>query len=269
MGALASFYNKIPVCHVEAGLRTQDLFLPFPEEGNRRLISVVSRFHFTPTQLATQTLIEEGYSKESVLLTGNTGIDALLLMTQLISNKEVKIPSQIEKIIGLENLVLVTCHRRETFGAPLVEVCQAIAQLADTRTDLNFVFPLHPNPNVLKIVESALGGRTNIHLTPALPYSQLVSILENARVIITDSGGIQEEGPTLGKRTIVLRTLTERSEAVQQGMAIMVGTNKEKIIEAILSELSKSDKNVNPRTTLFGDGYASERIIKIIEENFV
>lgn len=268
MGALASFYNKVPVCHVEAGLRTQDLFMPFPEEANRRLISVIASLHFTPTEISTRELLSEGHPKSSVQQTGNTGIDALLYMEKSINEGIVQFPKSITSIASLENLVLVTCHRRETFGDPLLEVCEAIAYLADTNKELNFVFPLHPNPNVIEVVKTKLSGRSNVHLVAAVPYSQLVLILSKARVIITDSGGIQEEAPSLGKRTIVLRTVTERTDAVINGMATMVGTNKEKIINAVIGEMQKEDHNVSTRSKLFGDGNASERIMRSIEDKF-
>jgi UDP-N-acetylglucosamine 2-epimerase (non-hydrolysing) len=268
MGALASFYNQVPVCHVEAGLRTENLYLPFPEEANRRLISVISKLHFSPTLLSTKTLLSEGYSEFDVIQTGNTGIDALISMKESILENKINFPKEILKISALENLILLTCHRRETFGKPIREVCDAIASLAESNKELNFIFPVHPNPNVLNVVKTRLGNHTNIHLTPPIPYSQLVLLLLKARVIITDSGGIQEEAPTLGKRTIVLRNLTERSEAVDNGMASMVGTDKTRIIEAVMRELSQNDGNLNLGTSIFGTGNASEIIVRSLEAEF-
>jgi UDP-N-acetylglucosamine 2-epimerase (non-hydrolysing) len=268
MGALASFYNKVPVCHVEAGLRTEDLFMPFPEEANRRLISVITSVHFTPTPAASKKLQNEGYASETIVETGNTGIDALLSMVKSVEDGSTVLPDSIRNLSNLMNLVLITCHRRETFGAPLLEVCESISSMAEARRDLNFVFPLHPNPNVKGVVEGELRGYENVHLIDALPYSQFVFLLSKARVIITDSGGIQEEAPSLGKRTIVLRNVTERSEAVENGFATMVGTSKEKIIKAVYEELNKADDNINLSSNIFGIGLASERIVNEIETKF-
>jgi UDP-N-acetylglucosamine 2-epimerase (non-hydrolysing) len=266
MGALSSFYNHVPVAHVEAGLRTDDLQLPFPEEANRRLISVISQFHFTPTQSATQTLIREGHKQEGIIQTGNTGVDALLQTNSKILKGEIVIPAKAREISTLTNIVLVTCHRRETFGRPLQDICEAILALAVDLPELNFVFPVHPNPNVREAVERCLSGIKNIFLLPPLPYSHFVSLLANARVVITDSGGVQEEAPSLGKRTIVLRDLTERTEAVESGMAKMVGTNKGLIVKAVKEELQMKDQNKNSNSEIFGDGSASSRIIETLEK---
>jgi UDP-N-acetylglucosamine 2-epimerase (non-hydrolysing) len=268
MGALASFYNKVPVCHVEAGLRTEDLFMPFPEEANRRLISVITSVHFTPTSVASNKLKREGYAPETIVETGNTGIDALLSTVKSVEDGSTVLSDSIRSLSNLTNLVLITCHRRETFGAPLLEVCESISSMAKARSDLNFVFPLHPNPNVKSVVEGKLRGYENVKLIDALPYSQFVYLLSKARVIITDSGGIQEEAPSLGKRTVVLRNVTERSEAVENGFATMVGTSKEKIMEAVNEELNKDDDNINLSTKIFGTGKASVRIVDVIETKF-
>jgi UDP-N-acetylglucosamine 2-epimerase (non-hydrolysing) len=267
MGALASFYNRIPVGHVEAGLRTASIDLPFPEEANRRLISVLATFHFTPTLSATKILLKEGYETSRIIQTGNTGVDALLDVNHKIENNTLKLPIEIESFQDLQNLVLVTCHRRETFGQPLEEICEAISILSNQRPDLNIIFPVHPNPNVRTTVEEKLKSNPNVRLLHPLPYSHFVALLASARVIVTDSGGVQEEAPSLGKRTIVLRDITERSEAVDSGMATMVGANKELIISAVLKELEQSDNNQVARSKVFGEGNASELIVQTLEKH--
>jgi UDP-N-acetylglucosamine 2-epimerase (non-hydrolysing) len=229
---------------------------------------VITSVHFTPTPAASKKLQNEGYASETIVETGNTGIDALLSMVKSVEDGSTVLPDSIRNLSNLMNLVLITCHRRETFGAPLLEVCESISSMAEARRDLNFVFPLHPNPNVKGVVEGELRGYENVHLIDALPYSQFVFLLSKARVIITDSGGIQEEAPSLGKRTIVLRNVTERSEAVENGFATMVGTSKEKIIKAVYEELNKADDNINLSSNIFGIGLASERIVNEIETKF-
>ena len=268
MGALGSFYNRIPVGHVEAGLRTSTIDLPFPEEANRRLISVLATFHFTPTLNATEILLKEGYETSRIIQTGNTGVDALLDIKQKLENKTLRLPKDIESLQNLPNLVLVTCHRRETFGKPLEEICEAITFLSDQRPDLNIIFPVHPNPNVRKTVEEKLKLNPKVRLLHPLPYSHFVALLSKARVIITDSGGVQEEAPSLGKRTIVLRDITERSEAIDNGMATMVGANKRLIINAVLKELEQTDNNQIAQSKVFGYGNASELIVQTLEKYF-
>ncbi len=266
MGALASFYNRIPIGHVEAGLRTASIDLPFPEEANRRLISVLSTFHFTPTLSATNILLQEGYETSRIIQTGNTGVDALFDVNHKIENNTLKLPKEIKSLQDLQNLVLVTCHRRETFGRPLEEICEAISFLSNQRPDINIIFPVHPNPNVRMTVEEMLNSNPNVRLLHPLPYSHFVALLASARVIITDSGGVQEEAPSLGKRTIVLRDITERSEAVDCGMAMMVGANKELIISAVLKELEQTDNNQVAKSKVFGEGNASELIVQTLEK---
>lgn len=266
MGALSSFYNRVPLGHVEAGLRTASIDLPFPEEANRRLISVLATFHFTPTLGATEILLKEGFEKSRIIQTGNTGVDALLDLNQKIENNTLELPEEIKSLRSLPNLVLVTCHRRETFGQPLEEICEAIAFLSNLRPDLNIIFPVHPNPNVRATVEEKLKSNPKVRLLRPLPYSHFVAILVKARVIITDSGGVQEEAPSLGKRTIVLRDVTERSEAVNSGMATMVGANKELIITAVLKELEQKDNNQVAKSKVFGEGNASELIVQTLEK---
>ena len=268
MGAVGSFYNRIPVGHVEAGLRTENLMAPFPEEANRRLISVVTNFHFTPTNLATASLLKEGVANEAIQQTGNTGVDALLDTHESLIRNPSLVPENIKKYGSLPNLVLVTCHRRETFGDPLRNIFSAISELAIQNPQLNFVFPIHPNPNVRRMVEEGLKELDNVHLLQSLPYSQFVFLLAKARVIITDSGGVQEEAPSLGKRTIVLRELTERSEAVASGMAVTVGSDKQKIIKAVMDEISKLDNNESAGKLVFGDGSASSKIAAFLEQEF-
>ncbi|MEB3343407.1 non-hydrolyzing UDP-N-acetylglucosamine 2-epimerase [Okeania sp.] len=262
--SLAAFYQKIPVGHVEAGLRTNDLFNPYPEEANRRLISQIAQLHFAPTNLAMENLQKSGVIGE-IHQTGNTVIDALL--------KVAKSQPQCQ-INGLDwikyRVILATVHRRENWGEPLEKIAQAFLQILDKFPDTALVLPLHKNPTVREPLKAILGNHPRVFLEEPFDYSQLVGAMQNSYLILTDSGGLQEEAPSLGKPVLVLRETTERPEAIMAGTAKLVGTNTNNIVTAageLLSDISKYKEMamaVNP----FGDGYASERIIKIVKSYF-
>lgn len=271
--AIASFYEKVPVGHVEAGLRTSTLYSPFPEEGNRRLTSVVTTFHFAPTALAKKALIREGVEEEKVFLTGNTVIDAL----HLILNQAV--PEQARALLDLagtngnkagRKVILVTAHRRENFGERLKSICQGLRMLVERNPDVVFIYPVHLNPNVYDTVHRMLDGVERIILTDPVEYAVLAHLMRAAYLVLTDSGGIQEEAPSLGKPVLVMRTETERPEGIQAGTAKLVGPDGDRIVaeaERLLrdeAEYKKMAKAVNP----YGDGKAAKRIVDVLVNHF-
>lgn len=265
VAALESFYRQIPLGHIEAGLRTESKMEPFPEEVNRRLISVLANLHFAPTKEASRCLSQEGVAPECVHVTGNTGIDTLIETSKKLSSGATSTYFNTSGYTNYEKLVLVTCHRRESFGKPILQILDAISISAENHPDVKFIFPVHPNPNVQKIVNDQLGNVQNIDLIEPLNYLDLVDLLNRVELIVTDSGGLQEEAPSLGKRTIVMRDVTERPEAIEAGYSELVGTSSEKIIDAINRNLSKPQPNLEP-STLFGDGKSSERIINLVSK---
>lgn len=267
--ALAAFYRKIPVVHIEAGLRSGDMHAPFPEEMNRVVASRLSHYHFCPTEGARQNLIKEGIS-ERVYVVGNTVIDALLMGIEKVdSQPDEPMTDRFPNIDFRKKIVLVTCHRRENFGAPFEDICDALLTIADRFTDdVQLVYPVHLNPNVRDVAHRTL-LRPNIALIAPLDYPDLIWMMNRSNVILTDSGGIQEEAPSLGKPVLVLREVTERMEGVTAGTAILVGSSKEKIIaettrlltdETYYSEIATA---VNP----YGDGATSERILSVLRGN--
>ncbi len=263
--ALASFYLRIPVAHVEAGLRTYDPYHPFPEEINRRLISQVSSLHFAPTTRAAENLRNEGIPRRSVFLTGNTVVDALLYMKPKIASRQLPV-----KLTPGSRLVLVTAHRRESFGEPLTRICQALLQLQQKFADIEIIYPVHPNPNVRKTVYSLLAKKPRIHLIRPLPYLDLLALMARAYLILTDSGGIQEEAPSFHKPVLVLRKVTERPEGIEAGVARLVGTETEKIVAAA-SRLLRDPRAYQKMTTAanpYGDGRASKRICRYLRRYF-
>jgi len=210
VGALAAFYQKVPVGHVEAGLRTDNRYRPFPEEVNRRITTVVSSLHFAPTERARDNLLREGVAAADVFVTGNTAIDALLHVAERDAGGPIPdVPDLVED----RPLVLVTAHRRESHGPPLSRICAAVRHLAIRNPGAGFVVPVHPNPRVRGVMSEALSGLPNLHVVPPLPYESFVRLMKRARVLLTDSGGLQEEGPGLGKPVLVMREETERPEA--------------------------------------------------------
>ena len=263
VGALAGFYNKIPVGHIEAGLRTYDKFQPFPEEINRKLTTVLADIHFAPTKSAAENLKKEGIPSSQIFVTGNTVIDALLEVV----GQNYKFKSPLKEIINNNcKLILVTTHRRENFGKPLKNICLALNEITQEFEDVQILFSVHPNPKVRNVVLNVLHNNKKIHLFPPLDYVTFAHLMAKAYLILTDSGGIQEEAPSLGKPVLVLRNKTERLEAIEAGTVKLVGTNVKKIIEETSkllkdeSEYNKMAKAVNP----YGDGKAAERIFNII-----
>ena len=250
--SLAGFYHKIPVAHVEAGLRTFDRYSPFPEEMNRKLIGAIAELHFAPTQSAKKNLALEGITN-NVWVTGNTGVDALRITLDTLPQKSAENQKQI----------LVTCHRRENHGEPLVEICDAILTLVKKFPELKIVFPVHLNPNVQKVVHEKLGQNNRIQLTAPMNYTDFASAMRDSYLLLTDSGGVQEEAPYLQKPIFVLRESTERPEGVEAGVSILVGSDSKKIVESVSRALTDEtyyrsfQKSSNP----YGDGFASARIL--------
>lgn len=270
--ALAAFYNRIPIGHVEAGLRTGDIFSPWPEEANRKLTGTLTQMHFAPTQTAKQNLLAEGVKNEAIIVTGNTVIDAL----KMAQSRILKDPSLItgfDKDFSFldagKKLILVTGHRRENFGAGFQNICAALAKLA-ARKDCEILYPVHLNPNVKGPVEQLLGERSNIHLIPPQGYAKFVYLMDRSHIILTDSGGIQEEAPSLGKPVLVMRNTTERPEAVDAGTVKLVGTDSDEIYGntcELLENHSLYEKMSNAHNP-YGDGRASQRIVEAIVESF-
>lgn len=274
--ALAAFYQKIPVAHVEAGLRTGDRYSPWPEEINRRLNSALATAHFAPTERSRLNLVAESVSSDQISVTGNTGIDALLQAAKILDEDAGKSDAVIRDLVasGLtflsaerraKDVVIVTAHRRENFGAGIESICRSIVALAERYPQLKFVFPVHPNPEVTEPVDHIIraAGLANIFLIEPLDYFPFAYLLKDARLVVSDSGGIQEEAVSLGKRLVVLRDTTERVELVGQPNVWIVGTDQRLIIEAV-------DKALNQTTDckpldIFGDGRASQRIVNALE----
>jgi UDP-N-acetylglucosamine 2-epimerase (non-hydrolysing) len=270
VAALAAFYRQVKVGHVEAGLRTGDKHQPFPEEINRRIAGTLADLHFAPTELSRQNLLHEGVEDWRIAVTGNPDIDAL----QQISKMEE--PPEVNKWLkewgitdGKARLVLITAHRREAFGAPIEAICAGLKELAlHYSRAVQFIYPVHLNPNIQEPVYRLLGNIPNIHLLPPLDYLPLVHLMKAATIVLTDSGGIQEEATGLGKPTLVLRDKTERPEGVEAGVLKLVGTNKENIVNQARELLDDEQAYAvmahaaNP----FGDGHAAEHIVKALME---
>ena len=267
--ALAAFYRRIPVGHVEAGLRTGDFAAPYPEEMNRTLTDSLADLHFAPTEEARRNLRREGAPDERIVVTGNTVIDALLMVTAMLRDDQ-DLSAKARAPFGFldpgRRLILVTGHRRENFGDGFERICEALAHLA-RRDDIQIVYPVHPNPNVGEPVHRILGPEPRIHLIEPVDYLSFVYLMERAHLVITDSGGIQEEAPSLGKPVLVMRDVTERPEAVNAGTVVLVGTDKSAITGECERLLDDEDayeamsRIANP----FGDGRASGRIVKEIQ----
>jgi len=259
--SLACFYRKIPFGHVEAGLRTRDRFDPFPEEMNRTLISQLASFHFAPTQGAVDHLLSEGIKKDLIYLTGNTCIDALGYV--FANEKGVKVDEGIDRS---KKLILVTTHRRENWGDKLEQICEAIKQLADRNEGVQIVLPIHPNPNVRGTILSKLGGHPRILLVEPLSYEKFVILMKRAYLILSDSGGVQEEAPSLGTPVLILRETTERPEACEVGAAHLVGTKAGEIVAAAQELLDDPRKRqaMVVKESPFGDGRAASRIVEVI-----
>ena len=267
-GALAAFYQKIRIGHVEAGLRTNNKYYPFPEEVNRHLTSVLADLHFAPTRKSCENLLSEGVKREDIFICGNTVIDSLLLMIK--ENYKFREPLLENKKILEKRIILVTMHRRENWGEPLRETCQAINKIIDEFSDTCVIFPLHKNPEIRRNVKEILQNKKDIFLLDTLDYDDMVNLMSKSYIILTDSGGIQEESPSLGKPVLVLRDETERPEAVEAGVVKLIGTNKERVYSEVKTLLSNRDKYVKMSKSInpYGDGKASERIVKKILYNF-
>ena len=275
--ALSAFYRRIPVAHVEAGLRTWDKFSPFPEEINRVLATRLADLHFAPTETARENLLAEGVLEEQIRVTGNTVIDALLQTVAVVRERPPEVTGLREQIVhgsSQNPLVLVTGHRRENFGQGFEDICSAVAELAERFPDINFVYPVHLNPNVVEPVYRLLGDQRaggqlpNVHLIPPQDYLPFVRLMDRATLVLTDSGGVQEEAPSLGKPVLVLRDTTERPEAVEMGTVKLVGTESRAIVREasrLLTDRQAYDemtRAVNP----YGDGAASGRIVSAIAD---
>jgi len=261
--SLAAFYRKVKVAHVEAGLRTFDKFHPYPEEVNRRIIDSVSDLYFAHTKTAQQNLLREGIAKEKIEVTGNTVIDALLDVTK--RNYEFK--EMILKNLSLNGrrLILVTAHRRENFGTPIENICQAIKEVALAyKNDVSFIYPVHLNPNIQKPVHSILGNVANVILTEPLEYLPFAHLMKSSYFVLTDSGGLQEEAPSLGKPVLVMRETTERPEGVKAGCVEVIGTDPQNIVKYVTKLLKDPQKygKMSQAQNPYGDGKASERIVR-------
>jgi len=264
--ALAAYYRRIPVGHVEAGLRTGDIYAPFPEEMNRKLTDSIADLHFAPTEGAAANLKNEGAASDLIHITGNTVIDALLHVVEQVRGNQAGLNEQFNMLDTDRRLILVTGHRRENFGDGFERICRALATLGE-RDDVEIIYPVHLNPNVQMPVNNLLGGHDNIHLVAPLDYLPFIYLMDRCHLVITDSGGIQEEAPSLGKPVLVMRDVTERPEAVEAGTVKLVGTDTDAIIretalllddEAVYNTMSRAH---NP----YGDGKASGRIVEEIK----
>jgi UDP-N-acetylglucosamine 2-epimerase (non-hydrolysing) len=268
LGSLAAFYRQIPVGHIEAGLRTNDKANPFPEEINRRLTSALTDLHFAPTETAKKALLKENISGKSIFVTGNTVIDALKISVK--KNYKFTVPLLNEITLQKKKIVLLTMHRRENWGKPMEAACKAVKRLAILHPEFNFVFPVHLNPIVREVVYGTLENLSNVYLIAPLDYMDFVNFMSKSFLIITDSGGVQEEGPHFGIPILVLRTVTERPEAVKYGTVKLVGLDEETIFRTARKLIvdkaayKKMASAVNP----YGDGLSSKRTIQIIKNYF-
>ncbi|QSV45032.1 non-hydrolyzing UDP-N-acetylglucosamine 2-epimerase [Geobacter benzoatilyticus] len=268
--ALASFYQRIPVGHVEAGLRTADKFSPFPEEVNRRLASVLTDIHFAPTEWARDNLLKEGVPAERIVVTGNTVVDALFEVASRDVDCFAAVPGLVEFLDRVGRFVLVTAHRRESFGEPFRGMCRAMKEIVAGNQGLGIIYPVHPNPNVRNIVREILQDDPHVLLLDPLDYITFVHLMKRACLILTDSGGVQEEAPSLGKPVLIMREKTERQEGVTAGVTRLVGTTREGIVSAV-NLLLRSDYEYRRMATgrnPFGDGMAAERIVERVAQYF-
>ena len=266
-GALSAYYHKIPIGHIEAGLRTYDKYQPFPEEINRHLVDVMADFCFAPTESNKENLIREGISPDKIFVTGNTGIDTLFLIRE--SHKD-KLEKQLLKLgfSNNEKIILVTAHRRENFGEGIKNICKALIKISQKFSEYKIIYPVHKNPNIKNVVTSLLSGAENIVLLPTLNYIEFISLVAKSYLILTDSGGIQEEAPVFGKPVLVMREKTERMEGVNSGVSKLVGTQTERVlsnVEELIRNKKAYDKMasaINP----YGDGKASQRILELLQK---
>ena len=273
--SMAAFYESIPVGHVEAGLRTYNLNAPFPEEFNRQITSKITKWHFAPTKLSRKNLLSEGVDKSLIKITGNTVIDALhLILKRIDKNKyrQKNLNDILNSVIPFnwknKNFILITAHRRENFGDRFLKICSALKELSVNYPKIHFVYPVHLNPNVSKIVYKLLKGIKNIHLIKPLEYEPFIYLLKHSYLVLTDSGGIQEEAPSLGKPVLVMRETTERPEAVEAGTVEIIGSNKKNIITGV-SRLLNNKKHYQKMSRAhnpYGDGLACKRIVDFLQK---
>lgn len=272
--SLAAYYEQINVGHVEAGLRTGNIYSPWPEEGNRKLTGALAKYHFAPTETSKDNLLKEGYSSDSIFVTGNTVIDALLMIKSKVESDALinrNLSEQFSFLNAEKKLILVTGHRRESFGGGFERICEALATTAKKHPDVQILYPMHLNPNVREPVNRILEGIANIFLIEPQQYLPFIYLMNRSYIILTDSGGIQEEAPSLGKPVLVMRNTTERPEAVDAGTVKLVGTNVEAITSAI-DELMGSDEAYNAMSfshNPYGDGQACKRILDALAMSFV
>lgn len=271
IGGLAAFYTRCKVAHLEAGLRSGNKYSPFPEEANRKLIGVVADYHFPPTERARLALERESIS-ENTPVVGNTVVDALLLGLDLLEKKQINFSNEFNQLDPSKRTILVTAHRRESFGKPMENICQAILEIAREFDDVEFLYPVHYNPNVRETVMKLLSNQPSIHLIDPVDYPRLIWLMNKATIVLTDSGGIQEEAPSLGKPVLVMRDVTERVEGVEAGTAELVGTDQiiiqDKLRALLTNEQGVYDrmaKAVNP----YGDGSTSQQIVTWLRKNHV
>jgi len=273
--ALSAFYKQIPIAHIEAGLRTYDLQSPWPEEANRQLTGRLTNLHFAPTERNAVDLRNEGVPVDDIVVTGNTVIDALRWVSDRISSSPELLSETKAQIadaglnldVLLKKYVLITGHRRENFGSGFENVCKALRRLADDNREVHFVYPVHLNPNVQKPVNDLLGDLTNVHLIAPLGYAPFVHLMSNCYLVMTDSGGVQEEAPGLGKPVLVMRDTTERPEAVDAGTVKLVGTNTEIIVNELSALLNESGRyaTMSHAHNPYGDGFACDRIVNFLK----
>ena len=267
-GSIAGFYSGAKVCHVEAGLRTFNKYAPFPEEINRQLTGRIADFHFAPTKQSKQNLIDENVDEDSILVTGNTVIDALLDGVEKVKSIDNDQINMLKEIVNYnKDFILVTGHRRENHGEGFLNICKALKVIAE-QNDVQIIYPVHLNPNVQKPVNEILSDVENIDLITPLPYEAFLWLMEKSKLIITDSGGVQEEAPSLGKPVLVMRETTERPEAVEAGTVILVGTNVDKIVSeanALLQDAEKYER-MSKLHNPYGDGQASKRIVEFLSK---
>ena len=263
-GALAAFYQRVKVGHVEAGLRSGNIYSPYPEEANRKLTGIITEYHFAPTERNVENLLKEGYSEEKIYITGNTVIDALKYTIQ----EDYKFENDLLNRLNFKDnrIILLTSHRRENIGKPMENIFTAIKDIVEKYEDVEVVFPIHLNPKVREIAEKILNGNDRIHIIEPLEYEPFTNLMNKVHLVVTDSGGLQEEAPTLGKPVLVVREETERPEGIESGTAKLMGTSYEKLyleLEKLLSDKGEYDlmtKAVNP----YGDGFAAKRIVDIL-----
>ena len=262
-GSIASFYSGAKVCHVEAGLRTNNKLSPFPEEINRQITSRICDYHFAPTENSKINLLKENISGSSILITGNTVIDALLKSVKKINKNPSQLIKELSKLIGNQEVILVTGHRRENHGDGFIRICEALKEISLDNLNRIILYPVHLNPKVQEPVNRILGDITNVKLIDPLAYQDFIWMINRSKIIITDSGGVQEEAPSLGKPVLVMRNTTERPEAVEAGTVVLVGTNKELIVSealALLNDKKKFDK-MSQKHNPYGDGTACKKIV--------